>query len=288
MKLSEGSITVIKAGPYTSVQDAGRFGFAGYGVPSAGFMDATSAGIANLLLGNSNTAPCFEIFAGGVIFQVDQPCLVVSAGAETDLRVGKRIFQVHQPILLKAGELLEIAPFRSGQWLYLAIAGDIMLPVKFGSKSFYSPITSKSRFSDGDMVELSLKKPHYSPTNCRVSIRDWKLVRYLEVFPGPEFHLLSFDNQEALFQTSFSLSPKQNRMGVQLNEPLEHNLSEILSAPVFPGTVQLTPSGKLIVLMRDAQVTGGYPRILQLTETSISLLAQKRPGESVTFSLLPL
>ena len=43
----------------------------------------------------------------------------------------------------------------------------------------------------------------------------------------------------------------------------------------MPGTVQLTPQGKLIILMRDAQVTGGYPRIFQLTEQSINILSQK-------------
>jgi len=45
--------------------------------------------------------------------------------------------------------------------------------------------------------------------------------------------------------------------------------------------VQLTPSGKLIVLMRDAQVTGGYPRVLQLTDYAISRLSQKMLGDEV-------
>jgi allophanate hydrolase subunit 2 len=50
--------------------------------------------------------------------------------------------------------------------------------------------------------------------------------------------------------------------------------------------VQLTPSGKIIVLMRDAGVTGGYPRILQLTEDSINQLAQKKTGDSISFQLI--
>jgi len=39
-------------------------------------------------------------------------------------------------------------------------------------------------------------------------------------------------------------------------------------------------------LMRDAGVTGGYPRILQLTEEGQSILAQKKLGESIRFQLL--
>lgn len=288
MKFGKGQITFIKAGPFTSVQDGGRFGHADFGIPTAGFMDTASAGIANLLLGKQPSASCLEIFAGGVALKVNQPCLVVAAGADADIRIAGQVFRIHQPIPLVAGQTIEISPFRSGQWLYLAVVGDILVPARMGSKSFYFPITTQARFHDGDTVDMLVRESEYSPTYCRVAIRDWKLYHNLPVYPGPDFHLLSVDNQQALMQANFTVSPIQNRMGIQLAEPLEQNLPEILSAPVFPGTVQLTPSGKMIVLMRDAQVTGGYPRVLQLTDTSISLLAQKRPGESVSFTMLTL
>ena len=53
-------------------------------------------------------------------------------------------------------------------------------------------------------------------------------------------------------------------MGIQLEERINNEFNELISCPVYSGTVQLTPSGKLIVLMKDAQVTGGYHRILQI------------------------
>jgi allophanate hydrolase subunit 2 len=58
-----------------------------------------------------------------------------------------------------------------------------------------------------------------------------------------------------------------------------------LTSATLPGTVQLTPSGKLIVLMKDGQTTGGYPRILQLSDKSISILAQKKFGDNASFKL---
>jgi len=36
-------------------------------------------------------------------------------------------------------------------------------------------------------------------------------------------------------------------------------------------------------LMRDCQVSGGYPRVLQLSTFGICQLAQKRPGEAISF-----
>ena len=54
----------------------------------------------------------------------------------------------------------------------------------------------------------------------------------------------------------------------------------------MPGSVQLTPSGKLIVLMRDCQTTGGYPRVLQLTENAINVLSQKFTGQNIKFKII--
>ena len=75
-------------------------------------------------------------------------------------------------------------------------------------------------------------------------------------------------------------------MGYKLYEIIENKLPSILTSAVLPGTVQLTPSGKLIILMRDCQVTGGYPRILQVSESSLSKLSQKFTGSKINFVLL--
>ena len=74
-------------------------------------------------------------------------------------------------------------------------------------------------------------------------------------------------------------------MAIQLKEVLTNKLSPIITGPVLPGTVQLTPSGKLIVLMRDCQTTGGYPRVLQLSEVGINSIAQKVVGDMLRFEL---
>ena len=50
---------------------------------------------------------------------------------------------------------------------------------------------------------------------------------------------------------------------------------------MFPGTVQLPPDGRPIVLLADAQTIGGYPVVGQVIETDLPLAAQLRPGEEV-------
>ena len=52
-------------------------------------------------------------------------------------------------------------------------------------------------------------------------------------------------------------------MGNRLEGPeLKRKRSaDMLSSAVIPGTIQVPPSGQPIILMGDAQTTGGYPRI---------------------------
>ena len=51
------------------------------------------------------------------------------------------------------------------------------------------------------------------------------------------------------------------------------------------GTIQLTPSGP-VVLLRERQTTGGYPRIFQVANVDIDTLAQHPVGMGVTFDLI--
>jgi allophanate hydrolase subunit 2 len=107
----------------------------------------------------------------------------------------------------------------------------------------------------------------------------------MDCYPGPEFHLLNDDQKRQLTQ-QFTLSKNCNRIGVVLEEEISNDFPQQLSSGVIPGTVQLTPSGKIIVLMRDCQTTGGYPRILQLDDFSVNKLSQKFTDDYIRFSLV--
>ena len=58
---------------------------------------------------------------------------------------------------------------------------------------------------------------------------------------------------------------------------------ELLSHGLLPGVVQVPHNGQPIVLMNDAQTTGGYPRIACVIEADMYNLAQLRLGEPLHF-----
>ncbi len=85
---------------------------------------------------------------------------------------------------------------------------------------------------------------------------------------------------------AFVVSPDSDRMGVRLAGPelRPTNHSELISEAVAPGTIQVPPSGKPILLLGDCQTIGGYPKIAHVITVDLSVAAQLRAGDHVRFS----
>lgn len=280
-------IEIIKPGLATSIQDLGRVGFGSFGVPKGGPMDMYSASFANILLDNSKNAAVLECFLHGPTLKFHDKTSFSVAGLEAECYMNNNPIPINRMGLAQKNDVLEIKKVGKGNWVYLAVTEGFKTQKILGSRSLYPGITEQAFLRKGDFLKLN---NNFKALKNTFSSLYFEASPYsenrLQAFPGPEFRLLSTENKEILFQKEFTLSPEANRMAFPLNEKLKNNLENMLSQPVLPGTVQLTPSGRLIVLMRDCQTTGGYPRILQLSEKSINLLAQKRPGEKVGFELI--
>ena len=281
-----GKIVFIKAGLFTTIQDQGRLGFVDKGIPTSGPMDASSFHLANLLARKNPGAACLEIYMGNVLLYFTENCQIVCTGANAKIKVDTKVYGTNEIINISAYSKVNIPSFRQGQWLYLAINGLFDSECIMGSQSFYQEITPLAKFRDNDILTFT-SSSNFIPTDfSKVKPRGFSNSSQIPFFPGPSFSSLSKAQQHALTDSSLTLSPIQNRMGIQLVEKIKHSLPELISSPVYPGTVQLTQAGKIIILMKDAQVTGGYPRVLQLTSKGISMLSQLRPQTKFKFQLV--
>ncbi|MGB5944058.1 MAG: biotin-dependent carboxyltransferase family protein [Leeuwenhoekiella sp.] len=280
------AIEIIQPGFYTTIQDLGRMDYAHLGVPKSGVMDSFSAKKANLLLNNPFDAAVLEITMKGpkLKFLVDSQFSV--CGAEFELYLNGNQVSNSKPHFIKEGSELRFGSLKRGFRGYLAVLGGIASEDVLGSRSQYEGITGTSRIAKRDIIEIS-GSASPSPKMARVNYENQDLFgQNIPAYPGPEYDLLPEELQRKLFGTSFTLSPASNRMAIPFKELLPNNLEGILTGPVLPGTVQLTPNGNLIALMRDCQTTGGYPRVLQISDLGLCRLAQKRPGEHINFLLM--
>tara|TARA_R110002020_G_scaffold374098_3_gene585515 strand:+ start:989 stop:1855 length:867 start_codon:yes stop_codon:yes gene_type:complete len=280
-------IEVISPGFYSTIQDMGRVGFAKYGVPKSGCMDSFSAKKANLLVGNDSNDAVLEITMTGPTLVFHGDSSIAISGAQFDLQLNDCHIENDKAYKVSAGDKLVFNSLREGFRAYLAISGGFQTMKLLDSRSMYEEITDSIKIERGDRLPIISKSEEKENKGASVNFEIKGIFENeINLYEGPEFYLLRGDQKELLFKNSFTVSQSSNRMAIQMKEDFQNNLKGIVTGPVVPGTVQLTPGGTLIILMRDCQVTGGYPRILQLSELGICTLAQKRPGDSVFFKLL--
>jgi biotin-dependent carboxylase-like uncharacterized protein len=278
-------LKVISPGFYTSIQDLGRVGHAHFGVSRAGIMDKKAASWANFLLQNESNCAVLEVTFGACVFEFLADTHICITGADFSASLNGEIVQLYKPIQVKSSSMLIFGERKFGVRTYIAVKGGFKTPSVLGSRSFFKGITQNSKIEKGDLIPFESAFTNFKSSNSIIKI-DTSYFKAKEIlsFEGPEYYLLTEKQKSFLQKTIFTISTSNNRMGYQLNEVLENDLPSMLTSAVLPGTVQLTPSGKLIILMSDCQVTGGYPRVLQLKEASINALAQKTTGDSFQFT----
>lgn len=277
-------IKVLSSGFYSTIQDLGRFGYQKYGVPCSGVMDKQSASFANAILGNNQDSSVLEITMSGPKLQFNCNTSICISGADMSPKINGNPIKNNKLIAVSNNDILSFGKLKTGYRVYLAIKGGFITKSVMNSYSMFYGITKAFRLIKNDILKVVENEIFTAETYASIKVDSTYLEsKNIEVFKGPEFEKLTKQQKNTLFSQEFTISKDNNRMAYQLNEILENTLESIITSPVIPGTIQLTPSGKLIVLMKDCQTTGGYPRILQLKESSIDLLAQKYTGQSIFF-----
>ncbi|WP_299212793.1 biotin-dependent carboxyltransferase family protein [uncultured Dokdonia sp.] len=284
------SITIQRTGFYTTIQDKGRFGYAALGIPESGAMDRKAMLLANALVNNDEYEAVLEYTLVGPTIEFHCDRHFVITGGITEARLQNNPIENYTIYLACKGDILELKKITKGCRGYLAITGGLQTSDVLGSKSMYAPITSSRHIHK--VTEILVGATTYGTAKgARIkvpkSIEDasYLFQSVLKVYKGPEYDFLSSHLRKYIEETSFSISKLWNRMAIQLEETVPHDTPSIRTGPVIPGTIQLTPSGRLMVLMKDCQVTGGYPRILQLSESAMDIVAQKKQGDVISFLL---
>jgi antagonist of KipI len=210
---------------------------------------------------------------------------IVCTGATADVFLGDQKLPLETNVTVQAGQVLSVGNFHAGRILYLVVSGGISAPEVMGSRSAI-PNFQDPRPAKGAIYYMNQSKSDTENLPATSEIRADKYDdQCIQVWKGPEYHWLTASAETDVKTGVFTISNQSNRMGFRFSGPALHKVvtKDMLTSAVLPGTIQLLPDGQIIALMRDAQTTGGYPRILQITERDINRLAQKRPGEGIRF-----
>lgn len=278
-------LKVLKAGFYTTIQDSGRFHYRNKGVPVSGVMDEISVFKVNSLLENEESAAVLEITMTGPTLIFEKETYMALGGAKMSATLNNLPIQNYKVYMINKGDILSFGRLEKGYRSYLAVKGGFTSKQVLGSRSFYQPITKYNRLTDNDAVPFVVQED-FQPKISEIKVASFLDDSVLEVNKAPEFDILTDKQLEEIFSRTFTVAHENNRMAYQLSETIQAHTISMLTSATIPGTVQLTPAGKLIVLMKDGQTTGGYPRAVQLTDRAICILAQKKGGDTISFKLV--
>ena len=277
--------TVISTGFYSSLQDQGRFGHRHWGIPVSGPVDEVHFHYANALVGNPSNATAIECTLDGPTLLCNQYITFAVAGAPMKIIKNDKEVPMNTPISCVLGDILSFGKMTEGMRSYIAFAGGVQSEIYFGSRSYFYPVSPQGTLKKGQALPLNDIEKYILPKKISPPPA-WHTAAVLKITTtfGPDWHRLSKSIQKALIAGTYTVG-SNNRMGYQLEgTSITHQL-QLPSSFVLPGTLQLTPSGKLLVAMADGQVTGGYPRAFLLDAASTAALAQTRTGEKVKITV---
>ncbi|MFL9920843.1 biotin-dependent carboxyltransferase family protein [Paraburkholderia fungorum] len=302
-------IEILSTGPLCSVQDAGRRGCRHLGVGLSGAMDQIAYRVGNVMVGNPQGLAGIEVTVFPFKARFSGSAMVAVTGADCNSTIGGKSLPPWWSFEVSEGDVLTLSPPKTGARAYIAVSGGIEVAPVLNSRS----TDIKAGFGGfqgrclkrGDILSVGATNADWTRVKCtgfgvfppQVTLQvpngrriasngvDHSNVTRVRVVAGPEYGEFTDGAKKSFWSTLWSLTPESNRIGyrmegprIELRKPLQ-----LLSHGILPGVIQVPPSGKPIVMMSDAQTSGGYPKIGTVIEADLWRLAQAPLGSRVKF-----
>ena len=284
--MSMARLTVLEAGPLTSVQGSPRQGFMRFGVPPSGPIDRIAHAAANLAIGREAVAAGIEISLGGLTLHCDEGRLDFAlCGGDFAASCDENAIGSWTTGRIAAGQRLRIVQGEQGNWAYLALAGQLVAPQWLGSASTHLIAgLGGGRLLPGHTLVITAEAgaraqgPIPRPNPARTARTELRVVL------GPQQRFFSERDLQALAAEAFRPSLRFDRMGMLLDGPILQPLSiAMISEPAVRGALQVDGSGRTVMLLADHQTTAGYPKVATVLGCDTESVAQANPGTPLRF-----
>lgn len=291
-------IEILSTTPLSSVQDLGRDGYLRYGVGTSGAMDRVALATGNILLGNPDNSAAIEIpfFPFEVRFLEDIAFALTGADAAAEL--DDRPIPPWWTLQARKDQVLRLNPTERGARCYLALAGGINVPVVLGSRStqlrgdfggyhgrtlqqgdVLKAIRSAEHgegFSRLPAAGFGIEPPEFVLPQGNLESIAQGTRTFVRVLPAAEYGCYEDASLESFWGKDWKITPQSDRYGYRLEGEalVPKRMLEQRSHGIVPGVIQIPPSGQPIIQLRDAQPSGGYPKIGTVIEADLWRLAQ--------------
>lgn len=280
---------VINAGVLTQVQDCGRFGYSHIGISNSGVSDEYAYNVSNYLLNNKQGTNTLEISFSNVELEALANTTISITGADLSLYINSTYCKPWQTYSIIKGDKLKFRKKVSGQKAYLSVKGGFQLKKELNSYS----TTIKEEF--GTLLTTGMILPYSSYTDTSVNrLKEKYIPSYsdeltLRVILGYQFKHFSQTMLDTFFDSTFIVSNEANRMGIKLyGEKIVADIDGIISEGIALGSIQIPNDGKPIILLKERQTIGGYPKIGSVISIDCFKLAQAPINTEIRFKCIEL
>jgi biotin-dependent carboxylase-like uncharacterized protein len=279
------TLTIVRAGSLTTVQDFGRPGVAHLAVAPSGALDPEALRLANRLVGNPAGAAALETTLTGVALRAEVSCRVAVTGAVSPVTVDGSHVEWAMPVDLLPGQLLDVGMATVGVRAYVAVAGGLGGPSTFGSRS--SDVLSglgPRPLRDGDTLLTGRAAGPPDLVEFGGRFRPPPRLNLL-LHLGPRHDWMGGGAVAMLRWASWRVAAASNRTALRLEGPslTLRRIGQLPSEGVVTGAVQVPPDGRPLIFLADHPTTGGYPVVGVVDLANLGCCAQARPGTAVSF-----
>lgn len=281
---------VLNAGILATIQDSGRKGLGSIGVTEAGAMDEHAFCWLNRLLGNAYGTNALEIVFGGIKLKSVGTTYFALSGAQVDAKINNKPIEIWKTYKINDGDILDLGFAISGTRVYLGVVGGFDINPEFGSTSVCIKEGIGGRalktndflaYKSGDLKDIRKLMLRYKP--------DFNELLTLRVVAGYQWSLFEKNQRDKFFNSEYIVTSQNDRMGYRLSgEKISSTSKGIISEPIAYGSIQIPSHGEPIVLLKERQTIGGYPKIGSVIPVDCFALAQRKQDSKVRFELVSL
>ena len=285
---SKLAFNVIKAGILSLVQDLGRFGQAKLGLTTGGPADDHAHCWANQLLGNDLNDSTIEITMGGFKAVALAQCQICVTGAKTKVTINNKSIPQWRVHNLRIGDVLAISFATEGSRIYFAIAGGFAVPKQLNSSATViregiGGLNGKG-LQNGQILRFYATDKRPLLGLNKQDIPQYPKHLTLKVVTGYQYHAFETMERKRFFHSRYTVTQLADRMGYRLSgAAISFPTRNMFSEGIAQGAVQIPADGQPIVLGKDRQTIGGYPKIGSVLSTDLSKLMQTTAGATIEF-----
>jgi biotin-dependent carboxylase-like uncharacterized protein len=275
------SVEVVDPGPFATIQDLGRPGFAHLAVGRSGACDRGALRLANRLVGNDEGAAVIEATAGGLVLRARGPLVVAVTGALAPIEVDGREADPYAPVALGDGAELRLGRPSDGLRTYVAARGGIDVPPVLGSRStdVLAGIGPPPLAAGAVLPVGATLGDQWRPIDVAPIPRTATDPLVLRVVMGPRHDWFGTKSLRRLAEATYEVTAQSNRIGLIA----DRGDRELPSEGLVAGALQVPPSGQPTLMLADHPVTGGYPVIAVVLSPDLDAAGQAWPGQRLRF-----